>query len=175
MSDKMSAEDSWNERFICTEFLFSKNRQYKAVDLNFHERQHVEKYPVIDVLQIDCNKIKLDNKFRIHYDNCLCNIGVRNFDADIIKGHHLKRNVYLQIMSIGLSYSIWKIFVTIMNLMNKKNKQLNLFADSILVSINCDMKLPLNRIACFNDAIIRFDHVNEVCYRGKTFCKCLYL
>ena len=51
----MSAEDSWNERFICTEFLFSKNRQYKAVDLNFHERQHVEKYPVIDVIK--CNQL----------------------------------------------------------------------------------------------------------------------
>ena len=34
----MSAVDSWNERIINTEFLFSKNGQYKTVDLNFYER-----------------------------------------------------------------------------------------------------------------------------------------
>ena len=147
--------------------MFSKNGLHKTVDLNFHERQHVEKYPVIDVLQIDCNKIKLDNEFSIHYDNCPCDIGIRNFAAGIIKGHHLKRNFYLQIMSIGLSDLIWKVFATIMNLASEKKKKLIFFADSILVNINCDMKLPLNRTTYFNDAIIRFDSVNEVCYRGK--------
>ena len=80
----------------------------------------------------------------------------------------MKRNVYLQIVSIGLSDIIWKVLATIMNLTNEKNKKLILFADSILVNISCDMKSPLNRITYFNDAIIRFDLVNEVCYRGKT-------
>ena len=132
---------------------------------------------MIDVLQIDCNNIKLDNEFSIHYDNCPCDIGIRNFAAGIIKGHHLKRNFYLQIMSIGLSDLIWKAFATIMNVTKRKEvkrksdsekkKKLIFFADSILVNINCDMKLPLNRTTYFNDAIIRFDSVNEVCYRGK--------
>ena len=123
---------------------------------------------MIDVLQIDCNEVKQGNKFRIHYDNCPWNIGIRNFAAGIINGPHLKRNVYLQIVSIGLSDIIWKVLATIMNLTNEKNKKLILFADLILVNISCDMKSPLNRITYFNDAIIRFDLVNEVCYRGKT-------
>ena len=41
-------------------------------------------------------------------------------------------------MLIGLSDLIWKVFTTIMNLTNEKNKKLNFFADLILVSINCD-------------------------------------
>ena len=114
--DEMSIADLWNERFIRTEFLFSKNRQYKRVDL----RQHVEKGPMIDVFQIDRNKIKLDHRFRIRYDNSPCDIGVRNFAAGIITGLHLKRNAYLQIMSIGLSDLTSKVFATIMNFYQMK-------------------------------------------------------
>ena len=114
--DEMSIADLWNERFIRTEFLFSKNRQYKRVDL----RQHVEKGPMIDVFQIDRNKIKLDHRFRIRYDNSPCDIGIRNFAAGIIAGRHLKRNAYLQIMSIGLSDLISKVFATIMNFYQMK-------------------------------------------------------
>ena len=75
-------------------------------------------------------------------------------------------------MSKGLSDLICKVFPTFMNLTNEKNKKLIFFADLILVNISCDMKLPLNRITYFNDAIIRFDR--EVCYRAL-FCKHLYL
>ena len=114
--DEMSVADLWNERFIRTEFLFSKNGQYKRVDL----RQHVEKCPMIDVFQIDCNKIKLDHKFRIRNDSSPSDIGIRNFAAGIITGRHLKRNAYLQIMSIGLSDLISKAFATIMNFQQMK-------------------------------------------------------
>ena len=63
--DELSAVDSWHELFTPPEFFFSKNGQCKTVGLNFYERQYVEKHPVIYVLQIDCSKIKLDDKFRI--------------------------------------------------------------------------------------------------------------
>ena len=50
---------------------------------------------MIDVLQVDCNKTKLDNEFRIHYDNCPCDIGMINFAAGIIKGRHLKTRYFV--------------------------------------------------------------------------------
>ena len=66
-----------------------------------------------------------------------------------------------------------------MNLTNKKNKKLSFVVDLILININCDLKLPLNKITYFDDIIIRFDHVDKVDYRGKTcsfvnayVCKC---
>ena len=71
----------------------------------------------------------------------------------IVKEHHLKRSTYLQIMSIGLSDLIWKVFITIMNLTNEKSKKLKFFIDSILININCDL---------------RFDCIDKVVYRGKT-------
>ena len=50
-------------------------------------------------------------------------------------------------MSIGPSDLIWKVYATIMNLTNKKKKKkLNFFADPILISINCDLRLPLDKI-----------------------------
>ena len=36
-----------------------------------------------------------------------------------------------------------------MNLANEKNKKLNFFIDSILMNINCDLTLPLNKIYLF--------------------------
>ena len=98
----------------------------------------------------------MDDKFKIYYGEKPCEIYIKSVAANIIKGHHLKRNVYLQIMLIGLSDLIWKVFATIMNLTNEKNKKLNFFADPILVSINCDLRLPLDKITCFDDIVIHF-------------------
>ena len=73
-------------------------------------------------------------------------------------------------MSIGLFDLIRKVFITIMNLTSEKSKKLNSFIDFILININCDLKLPLNTIT-YDDAIIRFDCIDKVVYRGKTlFC-----
>ena len=44
------------ERYRHSEFLYSKNGLYKIVDLNFYEKQHVEKYPSIDLLETDSKK-----------------------------------------------------------------------------------------------------------------------
>ena len=41
------------------------------------------------------------------------------------------------------------------------------FANPILVSINCDQRLPLDKITYFDDIVIRFDCVDKVKYRGK--------
>ena len=143
ISDDEVAENMFAERYRHSEFLYSKNGQYKIADLNFYEKQHVEKYPLIDLLEVDCKKIRLDDEFKIHYDNRPCNISIKIIAVCIVKGHPSKRNAYLQIMSSGLSNLVWKVFITIMNLINEKNKKLNFFIDSILININCDLKLVL--------------------------------
>ena len=63
---------------------------------------------------------------------------------------------------------MWKVFVIIMNLTNEKNKKLNVFADLILVSINSDLRVPLDKITYFEDIIIRFNGVDKIVYRKKT-------
>ena len=68
-------------------------------------------------------------------------------------------------MSIGLSDMIWRVFPTIMNLTNEKNKKLNFYVDSILTDRDCDHKLPLNRINYFDDVTIRFDNIKKNDYR----------
>ena len=75
---------------------------------------------LIDLLKFNCRKVKLDDEFKVHYNEGPCDFYIKSVAANIIKGHHLKKNVYLQIMSIGLSDLIWKVFATIINLTNKK-------------------------------------------------------
>ena len=160
---------SFVEKYRHSDFLYSRNDQYKIVDLHFFfEKQHVEKYPLINLLEFDYRKVKLDGKFKIYYDDGPCEIYIKNVAANIIKRHHLKRNIYLQIMLIGLSDLIWKVFATIMDLTNEKNKKLNFFANPILFYINCDMRLPLDKITYFDDIIIRLNCVDKNVYREKT-------
>ena len=72
-------------------------------------------------------------------------------------------------MSISLSDLIWKVFATIMNLANEKNKKkINLFADPILVSRNSDLRLPLNKISYFEDFVIQCNGADKIVYREKT-------
>ena len=140
--------------------MYSRNDSYKIVDLQFFEKQHVAKYPLIDLLKFDYRKVVLCNNFKFHYDQGPCDIYMKTVAATILKGHHLKRNVYLQIMSISLSDLIW-------DLANKKNKKLNFFADPILISINSDLRLPLDKITYFEDIVIRFNGVDKIVCRGK--------
>ena len=98
---------------IDSDFFYSRNNQYKIVYLHFFEKQHVEKYLLIDLLKFDYRKVILCNNFKIRYDQGPCDIYMKTVATTILKGHHLRRNVYLQIMSIGLSDLIWKVFETI--------------------------------------------------------------
>ena len=106
--------------------------------------------------------------FKIHYDDAPCDIYIKNVAASLIKGRHLKINVYLQIISIGLSDLIWKVFATIMNLTNENNKKSIFFVDPRLININCDLRLPLDKITYFEDTVIRFNGVDKIVNRGKT-------
>ena len=78
-------------------FFYSRNDQYKILDLDFFKKQHVEKYPMIDLfdLKIDYRKVKLDDNFKIHYDEGSSEIYIKSVAANMMKEHHLKRNIYL--------------------------------------------------------------------------------
>ena len=67
------------------------------MDLDFFKKQHVEKYPMFDLfdLKIDYRKVKLDDNFKIHYDEGSSEIYIKSVAANMMKEHHLKRNIYL--------------------------------------------------------------------------------
>ena len=64
-----------------------------------------------------------------------------------------------------------------MNLTNERNKKLDFFADPILIKINCNQKLSLNRMTYFDDLVIHFDKVFDIGYmeKNKICCSCLGL
>ena len=57
-----------------------------------------KKQPLIDILQIDCSKIKLDDELKIYYDSFPWDISIKKIAAAKIKGNRLKKKTYLQIM-----------------------------------------------------------------------------
>ena len=48
-----------------SEFLYSRNGQYKTVESNFCKKQHVGKFRTTDLIEIDCNKVKLDHEWSL--------------------------------------------------------------------------------------------------------------
>ena len=101
---------------------------------------------------------------KITYDEKPCRIFFKTVCANVIKGHHLKRNTYLQLMSIGFSDILLKIFANLMNLTNERNKRLKFFADPILIRKN---SLSINKMTYFDDLIIHLDRVYDIYYREK--------
>ena len=112
----------------------------------------------INIFTFEYNKLKLEYNMNITYNKKPCKIYLKTVCANVIKGHHLKGNTYLQIMSIIFSDMVWKVFESLMNLPKERNRKLNFFADPILVKINCNH---------FNDLVIHFDKVYDIDYRGK--------
>ena len=117
-SEEEVPHDSFAERYRYSNFLYSRIDQCKIVDLRFFEKQCVKKNLVTDLLKFDYSKVELDDNFKICYDDGSCEIHIKNVTANIIKGLHLKRNIYLEIILISLSDLIWKVLATIMNLTN---------------------------------------------------------
>ena len=97
----MRAEDAFVERFRHNEFLYSRNGQCKTVELNFYEKQNVEKFPTTDLLETDCNKVKLDDEFKVHYENDPCDISIKKITACIVNGHHLKKTFICKLCHLG--------------------------------------------------------------------------
>ena len=59
-----------------------------------------KKFPTIDLLEINCKKVKLDDEFKVYYETGPCYMSIKKIASFIVKRHHLKRKIYLQIMSI---------------------------------------------------------------------------
>lgn len=46
---------------------------------------------LIDLLKFNCRKVKLDDEFKVHYNEGPCDFYIKSVAANIIKGHHLKK------------------------------------------------------------------------------------
>ena len=85
------ASDSFCERYKQRDFLYSRNDQYKIVNLHFSEKQQVQKYSMIDLFKFEYRKVKLDDNFKIHSDERPREIYIKSDVGNIIEEHHLKK------------------------------------------------------------------------------------
>ena len=68
------------------------------VELEFEKNDPSEYPPVVDILQFDHKKLKLEDDMNKTYDEKPCCVYFKTVSANVIKGHHLKRNTYLLII-----------------------------------------------------------------------------
>ena len=94
---------------------------------------------------------------KVQYDEGPCDIYIKSVAANMIK-----RNILLQIMSIGLCDLTGKVFASILNLTNEKNKKIIFFTDPIFASINCNLILLLGKRTYFDNIIKRFSCVDKI-------------
>ena len=106
---------------------------------------------------------------KISYNEKACKIYKKTVCVNVIIFHHLKRNTF--------SDMVRKVFKSLMNLTNERNKKLNFFTDPILIKINCNQKLSLNKMTYFNVLVFHFDKVYDIDSGGenKICCRCLRL
>ena len=168
-SDDEKAKGALVDRIKHNDFFYSKSWQYKIVELNFYERQHVKEFHTIDLLKFGCNKTKLDDKLKTYYEcehgrYIPCDISIKEYRCLYTEGTSLKKK------HLSTNYVNWIVWYDLESvcynheLNGEKNKKLNFHVDSIVINIDCDHKLPLNRIT---HLMIRFDRVRKVDYRGK--------
>ena len=126
-------------------------------------RLEVEKngpsYPPIDIFTFDYNKLKLEDDMKISSNEKACTIYKKTVCVNVTICHHLKRGTF--------SDMVWKVFKSLMNLTNERNKKLNFFTDPILIKINCNQKLSLNKMTYFNVLVFHFDKVYDIDSGGK--------
>ena len=66
--------DSFSERYRHCDFLYAKSNQYKVVELEF-EKSDLSEYPlVVDILQFDHKKLKLEDDIKITYYEKPCQV-----------------------------------------------------------------------------------------------------
>ena len=64
--------DSFSERYRHCDFFYVKNDQYKVLELEFEKTSSFECQPVVDILQFDYKKLKLEEDMKITYDEKPC-------------------------------------------------------------------------------------------------------
>ena len=85
-----------------------------TVELNFHEtwKQHVEKFPTIDLIEIDCNKVKLDDEFKVHFENDPCDISIKKDCCMYSKGTLFKKKHFF---ANYVNWAVWSDLKCICN------------------------------------------------------------
>ena len=68
------------------------------------------------------------------------------------KGKDLTKNKYIKVRNPIASSKLWDVFSSI------EAHSLAFFADAIKILLECDQRLPLNRLIYFEDCVIFFDY-----------------
>ena len=115
------------------------------------------------VLELDRWKISIertdDNNFKILCDNKPFFVSIKTFCGLMKKGKDLTKNKYIKIKNRLDSAKLWDVFSGIEGWICQEAQSIASFADATKVLLECDQRLPLNRLIYSEDCIIFFDQV----------------
>ena len=101
--------DIFEERYRHCAFLYAK-KEYKVVDLNL-EKKNGPPYLLINILTFEYD-------MKITYDEKIFKVLSENYMCKRYQESSSQKNTFLQIISVGFSDMVWKLFESLMNLTN---------------------------------------------------------
>ena len=119
----------------------------------------------------------MNDNFQFHYldveqKDCIpFVIHIENIAATVVRGHHLKRQIYLEPFAIGQASNLYNIHSYLMQtavdkIEEMEDEKINNFLDFSLLCLNAG-RLPINKITYFRKLAVYYEGVEKVLYRGK--------
>ena len=161
------------------------NFKFKKINFCKHNIKKEDKDEITNIFNFDISKVSVESNaeddFKILYDNKTLKIKIISFCGLAKSVKDLKRNKYFKIKNRLASMKIWEVFCNIHKKFYETLNFLKLFVDSMKVILECDERLLMYTLNCFEDCKTYFGLVahlpskicNFVKYKRKnadTFC-----
>ena len=169
------------------DFLYAKNNIYNWNELEiaeiekslFNDEIFSKATKIFDLWEkkFQLKNVHMNDNFQFHYldveqKDCIpFVIHIENIAATVVRGHHLKRQIYLEPFAIGQASSLYNIHSYLMQtaldkIEEMEDEKINNFLDFSLLRLNAG-RLPINKITYFRKLEVYYEGVEKVLYRGK--------
>ena len=169
------------------DFLYAKNNIYNWNELEiaeiekslFNDKIFSKATKIFDLWEkkFQLKNVHMNDNFQFHYldveqKDCIpFVIHIENIPATVVRGHHLKRQIYLEPFAIGQASSLYNIHSYLMQtavdkIEEMEDEKINNFLDFSLLRLNAG-RLPINKITYFRKLAVYYEGVEKVLYRGK--------
>ena len=158
-----SCDDDINFR---VDFLYAKNNIYNWNELEiaevekslFNDEIFSKATKIFDLWEkkFQLKNVHMNDNFQFHYldveqKDCIpFVIHIESIAATVVRGHHLKRQIYLEPFAIGQASSLYNIHLYLMQtavdkIEEMEDEKINNFLDFSLLRLNTG-RLPINKI-----------------------------
>ena len=164
------------------DFLYAKNNIYNWNELEiaeiekslFNDEIFSKATKIFDLWEkkFQLKNVHMNDNFQFHYldveqKDCIpFVIHIENIAATVVRGHHLKHQIYLEPFAIGQASSLYNIHSYLMQtavdkIEEMEDEKISNFLDFSLLRLNAG-RLPINKITYFRKLAVYYEGVEKV-------------